>query len=161
MVVLLKSQIVSLGETFQNGCQRTEKPLQLFHIKVRVTVWHGCDRLCNSEYITITGMNRRFHHLRIAGEMAIFQQQGWNNPADPYVEKQLCIPRRKGFLREKDLCSAASAFFYSSACCTAGSHPRTGCSCTRPTLSNDPGVGCQTFRRLQPLRSGEIRIAVG
>src|SRR2546427_2030433 len=85
---------------------------------------------------------------------------GWNNPAELDVEA-IAYPRGKGFPREKDLCSAASDSFYSSACCTPGSCPCSGCACTRPAVSNDPVVGCQTFRCLQPLRSGEIRIAVG
>src|SRR5207237_1795935 len=92
---------------------------------------------------------------------AIFQQQWLEQSSRPIRRSNCVYLAERGFLHEKDLCSAASASFYSSACCTACSRPRTGCACTRPTLSNDPVVGCQTFRRLQPLRFGEIRLAVG
>src|ERR1700733_6251928 len=73
----------------------------------------------------------------------------------------LVFPLQKGFTYEKDCLSHSVLPAHNSGCCITFPRPRTGCTCTRPTLSNNPVFGEQAFRRLQTLRFGEIRIAFG
>src|SRR5580658_5594866 len=73
----------------------------------------------------------------------------------------LVFPLQKGFTYEKDCLSHSVLPSHNPGRCITCPRPRTGCTCARPTLSNDPVFGCQIFRRLQPLRFGEIRIVFG
>ena len=67
-----------------------------------------------------------------------------HNLADFCVEAT-AYPRGKGFLREKDFCSAASASSYSSDCCTTGSYPRPGCAAPDPLFQTIQSLDAKLF----------------